>query len=262
MEDFISQTIDPGLFQIEDVLNDNACFYRAVANGFNLISRNHTGQQIVKESSFDTSKSVNEIYKNHQWGFEGDEQESLARDLQGLAYQWVKVNPKKKVSLSGSEDSDLQMSVEDLVCLTHEMSFSDYIETYKYFAGDIIITTDSDDNSDDNSGSDDTVNILNERWGGYIEQVAISNRFGVAIIVLAPQRYDVKRDKIYNGTIYRNKPYKGVRYRISQIVGKDFLRSGNLPIYLLWKKTVNGPHYLSIYPKDCESCKQLMIESM
>ena len=66
MEDFISQTIDPGLFQIEDVLNDNACFYRAVANGFNLISRNHTAQQIVKESSFDTSKSVNAIYKNHQ----------------------------------------------------------------------------------------------------------------------------------------------------------------------------------------------------
>ena len=32
MEDFEKNTINPGIFQIDNVENDNACFYRALAN--------------------------------------------------------------------------------------------------------------------------------------------------------------------------------------------------------------------------------------
>ena len=32
MEQFIHQTINPELFEIQDVPGDNACFYRSIAN--------------------------------------------------------------------------------------------------------------------------------------------------------------------------------------------------------------------------------------
>jgi hypothetical protein len=140
------------------------------------------------------------------------------------------------------------MSVEDIVELTHEIPFKNYIELYKYFAGDIVIT-----NEEDVENKEDDTNILDDRWGGYVEQVALSHTFALPVVVLIPQRYDPKKNKIYNGIINRNKAYKGVRYRISQIVGQEYLTSDNLPVYLVWKKTANGPHYLVAYPTDYSS---------
>ena len=34
---FKTDTIDPSIFQIEDVASDNACLYRSLANGLNSI---------------------------------------------------------------------------------------------------------------------------------------------------------------------------------------------------------------------------------
>ena len=44
---FLNNTIDTYLFQIEDVNNDNACFYRSMANSFNL-STLHTEMANIK----------------------------------------------------------------------------------------------------------------------------------------------------------------------------------------------------------------------
>ena len=267
MDDFISQTLDPNAFQIEDVQNDNACFFRAVANSLHLISESNNAKDIVKSMNFTRSKQVSDVYKDHSWGFEGDQQDDLARELQSIAYNWIVNNTTKKVSLTESEvgrDSGLQMTVQDLVCLTHEISFEEYSELYKYFAGDIILTNDSDQDSSsvsDNEDLDCKNNLLQERWGGYVEQVALSHYFSIPIIVVVPQRYDNKRCKTYNGVVTRNRAHKGVRFRITQIVGREFLTRDNLPIFLMWKKTSTGPHYMTVYPKDYGQVKEMQIIS-
>lgn len=264
MEKFQQTTIDADLFQVEDVQNDNACCYRAIANGLNYLSGKKSSADILRDSIFSRTKKLDHIFRDPDWGFEGDEQENLARELQSLAYQWVKDHPKESINMTGNgEDEDLSMSVEDLVCLTHDLSFAEYLNNYQYFAGDIIIHSDSDGEGDNRANPDNpselaSPNIMEERWGGYIEQVAISQYFQIPIVILVPQRYDQRRNKIYTGVIYRNKPYKGVRYKISQIVGKEFLRGENHPLYLVWKKTETGPHYMAIYPYHSKKCKQLV----
>ncbi|GAG45870.1 unnamed protein product, partial [marine sediment metagenome] len=106
-------------------------------------------------------------------------------------------------------DSDFSCSVSDLVELTHGIDVHDYLKSYSVFAADDI--PDEDDI------------IYGDRWGGFIEQVALSNIYSIPILVLSAHRYDVKKNKIVNGTIYRNKAYRDVYLKLYQATGMEYL---------------------------------------
>ena len=69
------------------------------------------------------------------------------------------------------------------------------------------------------------------------------------ICVYISLKYDKRLSKIVTGKIRNEKPEKGVRFRLSEIVGEDYL-SEKPPLFILWRKTSVGPHYMALYPKN------------
>lgn len=221
---FNRETIEPNIFFFENVLGDNACFYRAISNN---IRYNYLN---LKKGKVDLTLV---------------EQTKFSRDIQYTCYKWVEKNQKKKIKLG--VDNDLEISVEDLVEITHNINLENYLENYKNFSGSLVFT--------------DNFNILSNRWGGYIEQVAISQSLQQPIIILSLQKFNEKTGKIICGRFINNKPYKNTRLRIIQIIGKEFLDINNSLITLLWRKNSQGDHYISVYPKNNKIFKDYLLEN-
>ena len=238
MDGFVKNTIKPDYFQIQDVENDNACFYRSLANVIAFISDQYIDlEKMINDKKFGEYRSCIDFYNHSEWNQNDDNQENFARELQEIALNWIKENQSEKI------EWDQDITVRDLVYFTHNLSIDEYLEKYAFYAGDLVI-------SDDN----DEIEILENRWGGFSEQYALARVFKIPIIVLSAQRYDQKKKKCINGIIKNNKAYKGVYFKIFQIAGIDFLNRGVKPVYLLWKKINNSPHYMSLYPMNQNDC--------
>ena len=267
MEDFKQHRISPSLFQIEDVEGDNACFYRSVANCLGLRTKYDDTGDII--ASFDFTElrpgGISGFYEHPEWGYNGDSQDSLARNLQEMSYQWVQQHRSKKITwdlppvelspmLSNpetpdevpTEASDLTLTVETLINLTHDIDYEEYLENYQHFAGDCVIT--------------DTDELIADRWGGFVEQIALSHIFKIPIVVLVAQSYDTRTHKIITGRIANNKAYRGVMLKPFQITGREYSQVS--PIYLLWKKTKTGPHYMALYPNDQEEAQRVIQQQL
>ena len=247
MDTFVSNSLDPSIFQVEDVVSDNACFYRSIANNIGFMnSSNNLSLEYLKHNlgKLHYHQDVDSFYQHNDWGFEGDEQDNIAREIQQMAVDWISKRGNIRAPLPKDAPA---ITIAELVMMVHDISYDEYIETYQHYAGDLVITEDSDND----------IEILEDRWGGYPEQLALSECLKIPIIVLSAQKYDSRLDKIITGRIYRNKPIKGVRFKIYQTSGLDYISKKNKMspvIYLLWKKTKNGDHYMSLYPKDPKKC--------
>lgn len=241
MESLYSNSLNPIHYQIEDVEGDNACFYRALANGLAFLSEGTTCDTVLKEKAFKHSRCLNDFYEHDEWGYGGVEQECLARALQDCAYTWIRDRPNERLS-------DLNISICDLVQMVHDMSHDDYVKAYQYFAGDLVL--------EEEEGGE--VSLLKNRWGSYVEQLALSEHFHLPIVVLCAQKYDERRGKLISGTIRNNKAIRGVRYRIYQSSGLEYMERGAFPVFMIWKKGKSGGHYMAVYPKQIkESVSQL-----
>lgn len=271
MERFQQESIEPCHFQVEDVIGDNACFYRALANGLAYLSEGHTCDQVLKETDFNHCKSLEDFYDNDEWGFGGEEQDLLARELQERAYEWIAERPEDPVPVEGFE-----VSVSDLVEMIHNIPYETYVEIYQYFAGDLVIEEEEVEeevgkkegekegkratepqvgHTQKKRGDEAEFTILENRWGGYVEQLALSQCFHLPIIVLCAQKYDERREKMISGTIRSNKPIRGVRFRVYQTSGMEYLERGAFPVFLLWRRSrQGGDHYMAIYPKCMKKC--------
>lgn len=247
MENFIKNTIDTDKFQVEDVANDNACFYRSVANviNYNSESNDINTLTLLEIGSYKTNKDIQNVYKNEYWGYSGTNQDILARKLQEKSLEWVMNNREVEIKEFGT-------SLENLIVLTHEIDFDNYVERYRYFAGDNVVDK-------INSGELDIYNKpiyleedIGDRWGGLTEQISLSSALQVPIIILTSQKYDTKRQKIINGKVIKDKPEKNVRFKLLQIIGTEFIGKSN-PIYILWKKYNKTGHYMALYCRDQQS---------
>lgn len=231
MENFILNTIDPGKFYIEDVINDNSCFYRAISNSINYLVKSNNFNDIKILKTFGKMKDINLVLENKKWGYDGKKQEKLARFLQKKSYNWIKKN-----YMNYLEEYD--MNLNTMIYLTHDIDIEEYIERYKYFAGDDVIM--------------ENENELENRWGGTPEQIALSQSYQIPIVILTSQKYDTNRDKIITGKIRNSKPEKNVRFKLIQIVGSEFIGI-KTPLFVLWKKTNNLGHYMALYPKSLDN---------
>jgi len=248
--EFNTNTLDTNLFQVEDVVNDNACFYRAFANGLNYSSPNKSLHDIKDLKHFGIYKDLEETYQNPDWGYYSDKQDKLARYLQNKSYRWIKRNYKDQLEEYG-------MDMGTMILLTHEIDIDTYLDRYTYFAGDIILES-FDAISNKSNEIDNVIEYeMEDRWGGMPEQVALSESYKIPIIIVTSQKYDKRYNKIVNGKIRLNKPEKNVRFKILQIYGKKFIKS-NPPIFLLWKKKDRVGHYMSLYPKSNEIVSNIM----
>jgi hypothetical protein len=112
MEQFVTETLSPDIFVIQDVLNDNACFYRAIANLL------HQYPNV-------------DIDNSDEWGYSGPSQELFARELQDNINEWISDNSDMYIA-------ELNMTVGDIVATTHNLSIMEYNSLYSTFAGDIV----------------------------------------------------------------------------------------------------------------------------
>ena len=129
------------------------------------------------------------------------------------------------------------MSIKDSIALIHDISFEEYVESYKNFAGDIDL-----DECLEEEGE------YIDRWGSIVEQSVLSNILQCPIMVFNSQKYDKKLGKIVNGKIIKNKPEKDVRLKLSSMSGGKYM--GKLPLFLIWREYHTHGHYLVCYPKD------------
>ena len=221
-KEFKNNTLDPDNFYIEDVLGDNACFYRCVSNIIYYLNR------------LDTNKEIEFL------GFDSEKQESMARKIQKLVARWLYKNKDNIVD-------NLGISVKEFVIHTHDLLedydcdnyqgtnlyddlMKEYLKRYSKFAGDPHSTE-------------------YDRWGGAAEQYAISEIFKLPVYTYVYKKYNKKNGKIENGRIRKNKPEKGVRFKLYQIFGEKY--SDKKSMHLLYKNTKScDGHYLCLYKKN------------
>ena len=227
MELFINNTIDPSIFLIKDVINDNSCLYRSLANTLHL--------RMDGDDNICAFNRPSNIINDENFSYDGILQEEIARELQEKAYHWIVTNLDK-------EYPSLGISISDMIINCHEMSVEEYISYYKFFAGDLIVRNIKRNNKT-------ITELVPNRWGSILELYALSIIYSVPICVYISQKYDIKNERIITGKIRTEKPEKGVRFRMSEIVGEEFLVK-TPPIFILWRKTQCGPHYMSLYPKE------------
>ena len=110
---FHRDRLDTSYFELEDVYNDNACFYRAVSNGIRYFHDQ------------DPTKTYNDNFK---------EQTSLVKELQMIIIQWLRNNPNYIIPYH----NDMELDVKTLINVVHNISYHEYIELYSYFAGTYI----------------------------------------------------------------------------------------------------------------------------
>jgi hypothetical protein len=225
--DFINKTINPNSFYIEDVIGDNACFYRCISN-----IMQHFQELNFSYDSYDKNQ-------NQNVDLNSDEQENMARKIQKITSKWLYKNRNNIIE-------ELGITVKEFVIHTHDLLedydcdnyqgedlyedlMKEYVKRYSKFAGDPY--------------SDEY-----DRWGGAAEQYAISEILKVPVYTYVYKKYNRKNNKIENGRIRGNKPEKGVRFKLYQIFGKKF--SNENSIHLLYKNTQScDGHYLCLYKK-------------
>ena len=238
MEDFEKNTINPGIFQIDNVENDNACFYRALANYVYFATPHDKQSSLKRFYGWGNTKNIDKVLKDY--GRYSDEQDKLARFLQKKIVDYIEKHPEEIIPQTG-------MTIENSIQLIHDISFEEYISYYELFAGDIDI---------DASLEEEDSYI--DRWGSIIEQYVISKIIGCPIVVYNSQKYDTKFNKIINGKVIKNKPEKDVRFKLTSIIGDEYVGK-KLPIFLLWREYHNNGHYLVCYPKDTSNITSLMM---
>lgn len=237
MNEFNHQTIDPSLFTISDVICDNACFYRAIANYIYYATPHDNLTNIKRFYSWGNTKSVEKV--NSKMGQYSKIQNNLAEFIQRKIVDYVEKHKDSILPQTG-------MSIENSIALIHELTLDEYLLYYDVFAGDIDLNQ--------CIGSEE---FHINRWGSIIEQYVISKIIGCPIIVFNTQRFDTRNNKIVNGKIRNNKAEKGVRLRVSAIIGESYMMK-KMPIFLIWREYLNNGHYMVCYPKDIDNIKNLL----
>ena len=239
MDEFIQNTVDPELFNISDVENDNACFYRAIANYIYFAVPHENMTNIKRFYSWGKTKSTDLV--NQTMGRYSSKQDILARFIQNKIVKYVENNPQEIIPQTG-------MTIEQSIEMIHELTLEEYLSYYEVFAGDIDINQDLDNEE-----------FYIDRWGSIIEQYVISQLIKCPVIVFNTQKYDTKYNKIINGKIIHNKPEKGVRLKLSALIGTEFMN--RLPIIIIWREYHNNGHYLVSYPKNTKEILQIITKN-
>ena len=231
-------TIDPCLFQIQDVIGDNACLYRALANYVYFATSPKSIRQMLKFNDWGNIKNIDEVTR--ELGVYSDTQNRIAKEIQDLIVNYIADHPDDKIPQVAD------MTIENAIPVIHGISWEEYLAYYSDFAGsaDIMAEIDADGYSVD-------------RWGSTIEQYAISKIIQCPVIVFNSQRWDNKYNKIVNGKIVKNKAQKDVRLKPTMIIGEEYLGK-KLPIYLIWREYKNNGHYLVLYPKNPEQVQKVI----
>ena len=113
VQQFQDQTISSEHFQIENVVGDNSCLYRSIANGLHY--RTSPGEEILDiNASRIHNKDYQEVYDQKGWGLKGEIQELYSRKLQKISLNWLKKHRYHKYPEIGITYSELLESAVNI----------------------------------------------------------------------------------------------------------------------------------------------------
>lgn len=192
---FNNKTMDPDVFNIYNIPPDGACLFRSIAQGLavnlNNVVKNDEFEDLLLDCQNLISKTTvySKHYSDKMLNYESET--FVAKYLQEIAMNWLCDNADKEL-IEGTGHT-----VKDSVLETHDLrSMEQYRSLYSIFSGDpdfVMVKT----NKKNRLG----VNIyrkeyISDRWGSYPEQYALSQIFGVRIIVYVPRRFSTAQCKI------------------------------------------------------------------
>ena len=97
---FNNSTIDTSHFEIDDVLNDNACFYRAISNGIYFGTSDTSERTMLSMKNWGKTKNIDKVKVD--FGNYSGKQEILARFIQNEILNFISSCFYIKVSYSGA----------------------------------------------------------------------------------------------------------------------------------------------------------------
>lgn len=226
----------PNSFVVEDVADDGACFYRAVANVLRYRTGKDSYQEFIEcefeDDSDSDSDDPEDFLCDPDWGYIGDEQTITAKNIQQSIRKWLMKNRKQSIPDIGG------ITVEEFVTDVHELDVSQGIDVamenynlrYKRFAG-----------AEDPKGKE-----LEDRWAGGPEQYALSQLLKRPVRIFECRK---RLKRLERGIIYPSRfgISKNSVFSLKQSFGLNFTKG---PIDLLFKSINSKPdHYLALYER-------------
>ena len=189
MELFKEERVSLKNFEVHEVEGDGGCLFRCLANGL-FHSSNQDLLEIKKKMNvsknfLDNFMDIRDCLTVEGYVLDDEIEEEIAKELQKIILKFIRNNSKINVSkylpsYHGILEKD---NLSSLISLCHEMSLSEYLKTYKIWAGE-----------EDFIMKDDEMVEIKERWGGTPELLVFAILFNLTINIYLPQLY--KNEKV------------------------------------------------------------------
>lgn len=141
-QEFIADSHDRDYFIIQNVAEDNACFFRAIGNGLFHITNapsQDSDDVLYSVGCWKLPSDMNpvETYATQEWGYDGVEQTNIAKKIQQIARQWLLIHAKDNVvHIPGDyKVVDLIRDLHDIDIADDDVLLAFYDECYRTFAG-------------------------------------------------------------------------------------------------------------------------------
>jgi hypothetical protein len=227
-EQFILDTLETNLFTIQDINRDNSCLFRSLSNYFNFAMPSKKLSELKRLDNWGMTKALKDI--DLTTNYIDETRDRLARHILDRIVDYAEEHPDLALDETG-------ISIRDYVSMVHNFTYSEYLNIYRTFPADKQYWMEDYDGYD--------------RWGSHLEVLILSKIVDCAIVILNSQSWNIKKNRVETGKIVNSKPQRNVRFKIYQIVNSEKLNN-KLPIFLVWKKSSRGAHYIVAYPNDIQ----------
>ena len=236
MNEFISNNENSSNYTIKEVHSDGACLYRCLSNA--IFINNSKDLNKVKElfegiGYFEGDNflgeylDIAECFTAEDYNLDDEIEEEIARALQLIILNYVKNHAKDKIMVD--------MTLEDLIMLCHEIDLETYIDNYGRFAGDDDFILEKTVN-ENGKMKIKKVNIDN-RWGGIPELKVFCVLFNFNLEIYVSQKFNKNTMKPENTSKVKENVYFKIFDKIES--GKEKPKI----FKLLFREFKSGNHY-------------------
>ena len=138
-QSFVASSFDNNAFIVENVAEDNACFFRAISNGLkNIVDTdgNSGGDVLYSIGRWKGTINYQDTYRLTGWGYYGSEQTSLAKRIQQIARVWIVKNAECSVNnIPGYRVIDMVRDLHEINIEDDQLLIAFYDACYSKFAG-------------------------------------------------------------------------------------------------------------------------------
>lgn len=210
---------NPETIRIIESPDDGSCFFYSVA--YQLLELGCKVDYKLEEIR-ECIRNWNEKLVNNK-KIEEEDIVDFSEQLQLYIYKYIKENQWEII------DIGFETTIENGIFIVHGITWEEYLERYRYFAGDEYRY--------------ETGEKLDDRWGSTLEQVVLAKMLGINIVVYTPQVY-YPTLKQYKSSIFKDGKFQ--RNTVLNKMSSFNYGENDFTVNLLWKKFYGRGHYMGI----------------